>query len=623
MSQETEIHEELQDLDFTTGPLAEVFGEVDNDSDDDSDDDNSDVASTSASGAAGGTTYTYVPQNSNFGERWPKIKPEDCSPFPHGYNSDWWGTVFFQPVPLEEQRLIAASESIRSKPEWWVKMDNAEIVARWKREMVEQGLREEIAAYVIDELDFYRSVAEPLGFKCAPVLTREIMLGSGLVSSETKQQLRDAVRVLEDVPEAQKDWHPGSNKQVLDLVHPSLFPVVYGKTRVLNEGEADITPANLHPSLDTCHKCPVFNFKTDLNKNDVDDYAISLKYQWLPTPFAVDESGSVSVASYINNLHPEWHKEMYPVLCNVFSAAVGPLNHTLRAMMSGQPLRINPSNHRNGFYSDSEPDFEDENGEWDDEKWEDFTANRVIPDSNPEPYVRPELKPFDCRGTTLNVITKLASIHLTPENPSYPGGSWHVEGTINENIVATILYYYDMDNVTESRLSFRTCMGDPEYEQGDVRGVREIYGIEDEQVMNLGLGSVEALEDRVVVFPNLYQHKVEPFELQDKTRSGHRKIVCFFVCDPSDTKVHTTARVPPQNIEWWGEKVRSIGPLNNLPDELFQKVLQANDDFPWTLDVAKTVREDLMAERTASNKHVNEDENGEAMYARQFSLCEH
>ena len=32
------------------------------------------------------------------------------------------------------------------------------------------------------------------------------------------------------MPEDQKDWHPGSNKQVLDLVHPSLYPLVYGKT---------------------------------------------------------------------------------------------------------------------------------------------------------------------------------------------------------------------------------------------------------------------------------------------------------------------------------------------------------------------------------------------------------
>lgn len=28
-----------------------------------------------------------------------------------------------------------------------------------------------------------------------------------------------------------KDWHPGSKNQVLDLVHPSLYCLIYGITR--------------------------------------------------------------------------------------------------------------------------------------------------------------------------------------------------------------------------------------------------------------------------------------------------------------------------------------------------------------------------------------------------------
>lgn len=31
-------------------------------------------------------------------------------------------------------------------------------------------------------------------------------------------------------------------------------------------------------------------------------------------------------------------------------------------------------------------------------------------------------------GKRLQVIVKIGSIHLTPENPQYAGGSWHVEG---------------------------------------------------------------------------------------------------------------------------------------------------------------------------------------------------
>ena len=34
----------------------------------------------------------------------------------------------------------------------------------------------------------------------------------------------------------------------------------------------------------------------------------------------------------------------------------------------------------------------------------------------------------------LQIIVKLANIHLNPENPHYPGGSWHVEGQANESM---------------------------------------------------------------------------------------------------------------------------------------------------------------------------------------------
>jgi hypothetical protein len=34
---------------------------------------------------------------------------------------------------------------------------------------------------------------------------------------------------------------------------------------------------------------------------------------------------------------------------------------------------------------------------------------------------------------------KLANIHLTPEKPSYDGGTWHVEGQLNENMLVRSL----------------------------------------------------------------------------------------------------------------------------------------------------------------------------------------
>ena len=40
----------------------------------------------------------------------------------------------------------------------------------------------------------------------------------------------------------------------------------------------------------------------------------------------------------------------------------------------------------------------------------------------------------DGKPGRLQIIVKVANIHLTPEKPRYKGGSWHVEGMANESM---------------------------------------------------------------------------------------------------------------------------------------------------------------------------------------------
>jgi hypothetical protein len=53
------------------------------------------------------------------------------------------------------------------------------------------------------------------------------------IASDLKEELKRAVSIFEDAPEHQKDWYPGSDDKVLDLVHPSLFPLIYTRSRIL------------------------------------------------------------------------------------------------------------------------------------------------------------------------------------------------------------------------------------------------------------------------------------------------------------------------------------------------------------------------------------------------------
>lgn len=78
-------------------------------------------------------------------------------------------------------------------------------------------------------------------------------------------------------------------------------------------------------------------------------------------------------------------------------------------------------------------DYEARLLEWQEDIWDD-PENLVQPEpesfrADDEEGPRVDLeKEFAEHG--LQVIIKLANIHLTPEKPEYPGGTWHVEGTL-------------------------------------------------------------------------------------------------------------------------------------------------------------------------------------------------
>ena len=473
--------------------------------------------------------------------------------------------------------MMQCSAHIRAKPGWFDKMNDADIVARWTREAVAQGLTEAQVRYVLAELVHYAGLRDGrTGIEVSAV--DGVWQSDTLVDDKLRSRLREAVRVLEQVPEAEQDWHPGSDGQVLDLVHPSLFCLV---------GEVSGAPE-----------------RAWLNPTDrYSAYEFSEKFQWLPTDVDVSDDGDVAFRSYVNNVHPETHHELASVLPAFFARMLPLLENVLTDLRHPRPVRIEADPF--GWY-DSEPEYPDKSaysdaaaheealGAWEaaqDDWWE--NRSPVIPDA---PAFAPPASPdesarVDLRGRRLQVIVKIATVHLTPDKPDYPGGSWHVEGMLNERIVSTGIYYWDSENITESRLSFRAALDDPRYEQNDDNGLREVYGLEDEDALNQMLGSASTPAGRCLAFPNILQHRVGPFRLMDPTRPGHRKILAFFLVDPSE-EIVSTSDVPPQQ-PW-------------------------SDTSTMTLEQARTYREQLMRERKFFV-----GEHNEQLYEREFSLCEH
>jgi hypothetical protein len=79
----------------------------------------------------------------------------------------------------------------------------------------------------------------------------------------------------------------------------------------------------------------------------------------------------------------------------------------------------------------------------------------------------------------------------------------------------------------------------------------------------------------------------------------------MFLIDPY-IPILSTANVPPQSKAWWSEEVRKIPLFDSLPKELFDMIIDSVEGFPISWEKATSIREDLMKERSAVNKGVEE-----------------
>ena len=225
-----------------------------------------------------------------------------------------------------------------------------------------------------------------------------------------------AVSPLENVPDAEKDWHPRSDNQVLDLVHPSLYPIVYNRT-FFQDPQTGKLKASEPPNRD--------------------QYYVSHKFQWLPSDFAVAEDGTVTLASpYINNIHPQKHAALELVIPKLLGRAI-PLWERVLSDIRRPLLPFRTKSKVEGsspdcLFEDGDELYEDSDEEYDSDidAWL-SKKDLKLPDAR-EMYTGDldvmKTPTVSLKGTTIQCIIKLANIVLTPEKPEYPGGKWHVEG---------------------------------------------------------------------------------------------------------------------------------------------------------------------------------------------------
>lgn len=315
---------------------------------------------------------------------------------------------------------------------------------KWRQEISDSGedVTERMMNWIFKELQWKAKMLEKENL--VAVFDIGVVKSDTAVPEQLKQLLKEAVAPFENIPDAEKDYHPGSDGKVVDLVHPSLFPVVYGRTHILRDriiglddclastGEGEQLPAP--PKQE--------RLQSSLGRNVYEPY--SQKFQWLPcdvefTDGDDDDGIGCRITSYINNVHPVEHRVLYGVVEELVARTIPLWNKSLTLPTSDHGDRIEYST---VHYLDHVPEPVQQEEEEDEDFWQRYEVwEETRPIQLPEP--NDEFKPPNCHSADecvdlrakfekngLQVIVKLANIELTPEKPDYEGGSWHIEGQL-------------------------------------------------------------------------------------------------------------------------------------------------------------------------------------------------
>ncbi|KAF2126696.1 hypothetical protein P153DRAFT_368765 [Dothidotthia symphoricarpi CBS 119687] len=567
-----------------------------------------------------------------------------------------------KPLFVREVAMMSVMEQLTEKEDWHKKVFDDKIVAKWREEALaipnyelwklatsakrmyrnnvtemfqfqndsdveplEGIMTEKTFDCCIEELRSKAAFLEKTGIIPTLDACASVAKSDTLVSPELHDALRDAFETIKASHASSPDWHPNSQDMVQDLVHPSMFPLVYGRTRVLKDevvgvadaiekwaGKGDVI------AKDTSTLNPRDRVRYGVGSGEVPPDYWSNTYQWLPANVAFQEDNSVKFTSYVNNLHPTKYPGIYRTIEKLIETSLPMWDQCLALAVkySGregagrlaprfpEPANADDENDDNwtpnnaAECNDVEFDAEEfmaEEGYERDDLTEDVVLrakwHSVRKAAMPEPpFTEVDYAPkagkrlIDrYRESGLQIIVKMASIELTPEKPEFPVGGWHVEGQMNEHICATALYYLDSENITGSNLSFR--MQTSAYLNDDAPfnvGQDAYHWMESVFGTSFGngnspclqnYGSVETREGRLLAFPNVFQHRVSPFKLIDPTKPGHRRFIALWLVDPNK-RIISTANVPPQQMDWWADSVLGSTPesraeaMSKLPPEL-------------------------------------------------------
>ncbi|UPK99846.1 hypothetical protein LCI18_010781 [Fusarium solani-melongenae] len=415
--------------------------------------------------------------------------------------------------------MLKFVEDITNEPEWWLKRQVLELP--WAEYRPHADFTETMTDACLVELAKKAKLFEEAGMVPVIDYAAYVVKSDTLITQTLQDELKVFVEPLEKLQRLQNDWQLDIDGKALNVVDPSIWSLVYG---------TEVIPQRPKTMLDrlTAMVLPL-RMK-----------AFGTRSQWLPCN--IDLTGEkLRTDSYINNLRPVRDAPLYSIIERLIEKSLPAWHIVFRstdeAFKVSRFQRIKAIKYRCSVPEVCRYTCEPNNrpdGRQDDDS--EATHELLFPEPSRDRDHLVKLQASHVRDkgffkrdaqkpspramvgigvSQIQVSVKMANIHLTPEKPTSEGSQWQIEGQAIEKICATALLCYDCDNIADTLTSFRT--------QGN-RG-------------NLG--------DKLHYIYGDYQNRLGPFELADKTRPGHCKMLALFLVDPMNPIISTTI-IPPQ-----------------------------------------------------------------------------
>ncbi|KAJ5290633.1 uncharacterized protein N7443_010886 [Penicillium atrosanguineum] len=548
-----------------------------------------------------------------------------------------YGFTDLPALTLREMEMVKTMEDITDIPQWWRKIHEPGTPAEWKKMALKSGrdITKNMANWIIEELKYKAMIYEESS--AVALYNGDITKSDTNVPDDVMKELRRTAKTLEFEEEELQFYHPGSMSKQRDLLSMALYPLIYGKSRILTDRVICLDDALRYAGQGEVIPVPKESGVTREDiawrvtaRADIQVKPYSRLFQILPSDWELGDDGRWHIATYINNLHPVKCRDIYKVIEDAFNCLIPQFNMSMTPLKDMLHSRARIEYQKAEYYpvskevADSEPKIEtkEAQSEFNEryEKWrmENYIAVQpdacqFIPWAVPKCLMSklPEDLPSavrieqpvnlneDYKERGLQVITRLIGLDLTPEDPFYQT-DWHVEGQMNEHICAAAFVHFDADNMKDASMEFRNIVDrgtleEVEHEPNDFIWLKQVFGLENGEPAIQHVGSVKCPVGRTVIFPSIVQHRYTGFELLDPTKTGHLRVLVFYLVDPN-IRIISTANVPPQRLDWTLDIKDDGGNLTATMAKLALDNKNEKGNMPMSLSEAQEYRVEALEE---------------------------